>query len=296
MGADLAKASPRAQAVFDEADHVLGFSLSRLCFSGPETELTLTANTQPALLTTSTAVAAALVEKYPDLPAPAAAAGHSLGEYSALVASGALSFEAALKLVRLRGLAMQSAVPAGQGAMLAIIGSTEADVEQLCNDARGAEVLSPANFNCPGQIVIAGHAAAIERAKGLAAERKAKAIPLKVSAPFHCALMAPAAKQVQEALVGVSTHPMRFPVVANVDAAPNHDPSRVAELLVRQIDGAVRWEQTLRWLVAEGITHALELGPEKVLAGLAKKTDKELKVLSVGDLASLEQVPAFLAS
>jgi [acyl-carrier-protein] S-malonyltransferase len=296
MGADLAEVYPAARAVFDAADRSLGFALTRLCFEGPVEELTLTANTQPALLTTSTAIAAALAQAYPDLPLPAAAAGHSLGEYSALVAAGALTFEVAVGLVRLRGLAMQSAVPAGEGAMLAVIGATEADVEALCDDAREQDVLSPANFNCPGQIVIAGHQAAIERAKSLAATRKLKGIPLKVSAPFHCAMMAPAAKQVQEALRGVSTHPMRFPVVSNVDAEPNSEPRRVPELLVRQIDGAVRWEQTLRWLVAHGVTHALELGPGQVLAGLAKKTDKALKVLSVGDVASLQQVPAFLAS
>jgi [acyl-carrier-protein] S-malonyltransferase len=296
MGADVAEVYSAARTVFDEADSSLGFALSRLCFEGPEAELTLTANTQPALLTTSTALLAALAQAHPNLPRPVAAAGHSLGEYSALVSAGALPFKVALAVTRLRGLAMQSAVPAGQGAMLAIIGAEEAAVEQLCLDAREGEVLSTANFNCPGQIVIAGHQAAIDRAKVLGSERKIKAIPLKVSAPFHCALMAPAAKQVAEALRDVSPQALTFPVVSNVDAEPNSDPGRVCELLVRQIDGAVRWEQTLRWLLANGVTHALEIGPGQVLAGLARKTDKALKVHSVGDLASLEQVPAFLAS
>jgi [acyl-carrier-protein] S-malonyltransferase len=180
--------------------------------------------------------------------------------------------------------------------MLAVIGAEAEVVVQLCADAREQGVLSPANFNCPGQIVIAGHRAAIERAEKLAKERKLRAIPLKVSAPFHCALMRPAAQHVQRALELIRPAALSFPVISNVEAEPNQRPERVAELLVRQIDGAVLWEQTLRKLGALGVTHALEIGPGQVLAGLARKTDKSLKVHSVSDLSSLRAVAEFLAT
>ncbi len=295
MGKELFETSAAARQVFERADEALGEKLSTLCFEGPESELQLTRNTQPALLTTSCAVLAAIQETHPELPAPQAAAGHSLGEYSALVASGALSFEAAVKLVRLRGQAMQEAVPPGQGAMVAIMGGSPEDVEQLCIDAKEDEVLSPANFNCPGQVVIAGHDAAAQRATALAKERKMKAIPLKVSAPFHCALMAPAAKRVSDALNDIPLSAMNFPVLSNVEARPNQDPIRIPELLTRQVDGAVRWQQTVEYLVGAGFTHALEVGPSKVLAGLVKKTDPRLAVLSVADLDTIAAIPSFLA-
>ncbi|HEX2730758.1 MAG TPA: ACP S-malonyltransferase [Polyangiaceae bacterium] len=296
MGADVAETFSAARAIFEEANRSLDFDITRLCFEGPESDLTLTANTQPALVTVSSAIVAALKQAHGELPVPFAAAGHSLGEYSALVAAGSLAFSDAVRIVRLRGSAMQEAVPQGQGAMLALIGASEQDVRALCDEAREADVLSPANFNCPGQIVIAGHAEAVERAKALAGSRKMKAIPLKVSAPFHCALMQPAALAVERALGEIATKPLLFPVVSNVLGEPNQDASQVRDLLVRQIDGAVRWEQTIRWLVSQGVTHALELGPGQVLAGLVKKTDKALKVLSVGDVASISEVPSFLAS
>jgi [acyl-carrier-protein] S-malonyltransferase len=296
MGKDVFEASAAARTIYELANAEVGFALSSLCFDGPEADLTLTANTQPAILTTSCALLAALREAYPDLPEPTFGAGHSLGEYSALVAAGALSFEDAVRLVRLRGQAMQAAVPPGQGGMVALLGGDHDAVNALCEAARGDQVLSPANFNCPGQVVIAGHAEATQRATELAKDFKLKAMPLKVSAPFHCALMAPAATEVRAALQHVDMRAMNFPVVANVSAEPNDDPGAVPELLVRQIDGAVRWEQTINWLAARGVTHALEIGPGRVLAGLVKKTAKTLAVHSVFDSESLRGVPEFLQS
>lgn len=295
MGKALHDASPAARAVFERADSALGEPLSKLCFDGPDSELVLTANTQPAILTASIAALAALKESIPDLPHPAFAAGHSLGEYSALVAAGALAFEDAVRLVRLRGQAMQDAVPAGVGAMAAILGGDEAAVRALCDEARGADALSPANFNAPGQIVIAGHASAVARARELAASRKLKAIPLNVSAPFHCSLMEPAARAVERALSSVEVRGLDFPVVANVDARPNQDEKRVPGLLVRQVDGAVLWDQSVQFLASQGVTRALEIGPGKVLAGLVKKIDKALGVHGVADPDGIGKVREFLA-
>jgi [acyl-carrier-protein] S-malonyltransferase len=190
---------------------------------------------------------------------------------------------------------MQDAVPAGQGAMAAIMGLEAGALEAVCAEAAGGEVVSPANFNAPGQIVIAGHAAAVARAIALANARGGKAIPLKVSAPFHCALMRPAADRLAPLLGDVPMRPLAFPVVANVDAAPNADPSRVRELLVRQIDGPVRWMESVERMAAEGVTHALELGPGKVLAGLVKRIAKSIRVLGVSDVDGLERVGAFLS-
>jgi [acyl-carrier-protein] S-malonyltransferase len=283
MGKALCEAFPSARSVFERADEALGERLSKLCFEGPDTELVLTANTQPAILTASIAALEALKQAYPELPAPAFAAGHSLGEYSALVAAGALVFEDAVRLVRLRGQAMQTAVPEGQGAMAAILGGDEAAVRSLCDDARQGEVLAPANFNAPGQIVIAGHATAVTRARDLAGARKLKAIPLNVSAPFHCSLMEPAARAVEKALGEVTVRPLAFPVVTNVEATPNQDPARVPDLLVRQVDGAVLWDRTVQFLAAERVERALEIGPGKVLAGLVRKIDKQLAVHGVSD-------------
>lgn len=294
MGSHVAEASHAAREVFRVADQRLGFPLSQLCFNGPEADLALTANTQPAIVTTSCALVAALREAYPTLPEPSFVAGHSLGEYSALVASGALSFEDAVTLVRLRGSAMQRAVPEGQGGMLAVIGSDAANVEELCNAAREGDVLSPANYNCPGQIVIAGHQTAVDRAQKLAKERKLKAIPLKVSAPFHCALMKPAAAELADALTRVRVEPLGVPVIANVDATPYSDASLVIDKLVAQVDGAVRWEQSLYFLAEAGVTHALEIGPSTVLAGLLKKTTPSIQVLNVDGPDAFQKVPAFL--
>ena len=294
MGKALAEASPAAREIFERADQALGESLSRLCFEGPEADLSLTANTQPAILTTSIAALAALREAEPGLPLPAFAAGHSLGEYSALVAAGALDFDDAVRLVRLRGRAMQSAVPEGQGAMAAIIGGDEAAVRALCADASQGEIVAPANFNAPGQIVIAGHANPRCSEPTSSPARKLKAIALNVSAPFHSALMEPAARAVESALGAIVVNPLAFPVVANVDAKPNQDTGAVAGLLVRQIDGAVLWDQTVAWLAAQGVTHALEIGPGKVLAGLVRKIDKRIAVYGVGEPSAIDKIHEFL--
>ncbi len=295
MGRALFDSSPAAREIYERADASLKWPLSRLCFEGPEAELGLTANTQPAILTTSLAALAALREAVPDLPKPTLAAGHSLGEYSALAALGAISLEDAVRVVHLRGKAMQQAVPAGEGSMAAVMGASPEEVVHLCADAAGSEVLAPANFNAPGQVVISGHSKAVERARGLAAERGFKAIPLKVSAPFHCGLMAPAAKAVQEALANVSLHAPSCPVVSNFEARPNSDGGRVADLLVRQVDGAVRWEESIRVLSASGVNRALELGPGNVLSGLVRKIDKQIAVTSVSSPEQIAKVAELLA-
>ncbi len=294
MGKALFDASPAARKVFERADQALGFSISKLCFEGPKEELTLTKHTQPAILTASIAALAAIREAHPSLPTPAFGAGHSLGEYSALVAASALTLEDAVRLVHLRGRAMQEAVPEGQGAMAAILGGDADSMRALCEDAAQGEALSAANFNAPGQVVISGAAAAVQRASALAGERKLKAIPLNVSAPFHCSLMAPAARAVEGALGGVTIGELAFPVVSNVEATPNRDRARVPELLVRQIDGAVRWDASISAMAEAGVTRALEIGPGKVLAGLVKRIDKRIQVLSVGDPESLAKIPEFV--
>ncbi len=294
MGRALAASSPAAREVFARADAALGESISTLCFEGPIEELTLTANTQPALVATSAALVAAMRERWPDLPRPSFAAGHSLGEYSALVAAGALELEAAVRLCRLRGRAMQEAVPPGEGGMGAVMGMDAAAVVALCADAAQGDVLSPANLNSPGQIVIAGHARAVERARELCAARGGKLTPLKVSAPFHCALMRPAAERLAPELARTDVRPFAFPVVANFDGAPNSDPTRVAELLTKQIDGTVQWVATIERIAAEGVTKALEIGPGKVLAGLVKRIDKRVRVLNVSDAEGIDKVMDFL--
>jgi [acyl-carrier-protein] S-malonyltransferase len=296
MGKDVLETSEAARAIFKRADAALGEGLTRLVLEGPEEALTLTANAQPAIVTTSCAILAAIRERVPTLPLPAFAAGHSLGEYSALVAADALSLEDAVRLVRARGRAMQEAVPAGTGAMAAVMGVEPERLEELCRLAAETEVLSPANFNAPGQIVVAGHAAAVARVGERVAAEKGRAIPLKVSAPFHCALMAPAARVVESELARIAVRPPKFPVVANFDARPNVDPVHVKTLLVSQVDGPVRWEASVRLMAEQGVTHALEIGPGKVLAGLVKRIARDIKVLSVGDVASLNQVAEFLAS
>jgi [acyl-carrier-protein] S-malonyltransferase len=295
MGRDVLEASPAARAVIQATDTALGERLSSIVLEGPEDKLTLTANAQPAIVACSCAVLAAIRERYPDLPAPAFAAGHSLGEYSALVAAGALSLEDAVRLVRARGVAMQDAVPPGTGAMSAIMGLEPARLTALCEQAAQGQVVAPANFNAPGQIVVAGDAAAVARLTELVTAEKGRAIALKVSAPFHCRLMAPAARALEAVLAQVDVRAPRFPVVANFDARPNDDAGRIKDLLVRQVDGAVRWEESIRAMVAHGVTHVLEIGPGKVLAGLVKRIARDVKVLSVGDLASLDRVGTFLS-
>lgn len=293
MGRALFESSAAAREVFERADEALGFSISKMCFEGPEDTLTLTKNTQPAIVATSVAALWALREKMPELPAPAFVAGHSLGEFSALVAASALSIEDAVRLVHLRGAAMQEAVPAGEGGMAAIMGGDAEAVSALCRDASEGEPLSPANFNAPGQIVIAGTKVAVARALVLAKDRSLKGIPLKVSAPFHCALMAPAAEKVRAALAEITINTPTIPVIANATAEPNQDPSAVRELLIRQVDSAVLWDRSIIFMAAHGVTQALELGPGKVLAGLVKRIAKDLKVMSLGSPEEIDGAPAF---
>jgi [acyl-carrier-protein] S-malonyltransferase len=307
MGKDLAGASAAARECFRVADEALGMPLSRLCFEGPLEELTLTENTQPAIVTTSAAVVAALRERHPTLPEPAFAAGHSLGEYSALTTAGALALGDAVRICRARGAAMQAAVPAGQGAMAAIMNLDKASIEAICAEVAASDgvadqgvadqwVVSAANFNAPTQTVIAGSAQAVARASALVTSRGGRAVPLKVSAPFHCALMAPARDGLAAALAAASLAAPRWPVLANVDAAPRLEAKAIASALLAQIDQPVQWVATIERMQAEGVTHALELGPGSVLAGLCKRIAKNLKVLSVGSVEALERVPAFFES
>lgn len=281
MGKAFAEAHEVARRTFEEADDALGDSISKLCFEGPDEQLALTANTQPAILACSIATLRVIEHETP--LRPTIAMGHSLGEFSALVAVGALDFADAIRLVRLRGRAMQEAVPAGVGAMAAVLGLDLDRLEALCAEAsEGEEKVSPANENGGGQVVVAGHAGAVKRLRDLAKANKARAIPLRVSAPFHCGLMQPAADRLEAALADVDVHPMRAPVIANVDAEPNDDPSRVKGLLVQQVTGRVRWDASVRKAVHMGVTRGLEVGHGKVLAGLVKRIDKSLTVAPVG--------------
>ncbi len=280
MGRALCEASPAARTVFDEADRVLGFSLSRLCFEGPEDELRLTANTQPAILTHSIAALADLRARFPErLEGAVFAAGHSLGEYSAGVAAGALSFADAVALVRARGTFMQEAVPPGVGAMAAIVGLAPEAVEAACREAAQDETVAPANYNSPEQTVIAGHAGAVARAsEGCLARGAKRAIALPVSAPFHCGLMSPARERLRPLLEATAFTDAALPVLTNVDAAPATDGSALRDALVRQVDSPVRWVETVHRLAREGVDRALEIGPGNVLAGLVRRIEKSIKV------------------
>lgn len=289
MGKDLANTFPVARQVFEEADDALGFKLSDLCFSGPEDDLKLTFNTQPAILTTSIA-ALRVVQQETGLQ-PDCVAGHSLGEYSALVCSGALSLADAVRTVRSRGTFMQEAVPVGVGAMAAIL-SVEADVlVAICEEAAQGEVVAPANFNSPGQIVIAGHATAVNRAIEIAKVKGyRKAMLLPVSAPFHCALMQPAADRLRAVLDCIMVNTMQLPVITNVEARANHDAGRVRELLVTQVCAPVRWEQSVQAMISDGITRFVEIGPGKVLTGLVKRINKEMALVNIEDTAGVRAV------
>jgi len=289
MGKTLAEAAPAARAVFEEVDEALGFALSKLCFEGPEADLTMTANAQPAILATS--IAALRVLQAETGLAPGVVAGHSLGEYSALVAAGALKLADAARVVRLRGQFMQDAVPAGIGAMAAILGLEAADAEAACADARREvpdEIVSPANLNGGAQIVIAGHKRAVERACVAAQARGAKrAIPLAVSAPFHCELMRPAADRLAVELQRIEFLDAAIPVVANVDAAPHQKGGELRELLVRQVTAPVRWEDSVRRLVEMGVDRAIEVGNGVVLAGLVRRIAPALSVRAASDPTSI---------
>jgi [acyl-carrier-protein] S-malonyltransferase len=286
MGRSLARTFPICRDTFAEADAALGEPLSTLCFEGPDDKLMLTENTQPAILAMSTAVARLAVSRGIE---PAFAAGHSLGEYSAHVAAGTLSFADALRTVKRRGRYMQDAVPVGEGAMAAILGLDAEGVARACAEAAEGQVVTPANLNAPGQVVIAGHTQAVaragERAKALGAKR---AIPLAVSAPFHCALMKPAEDRLAPELRALASHDVSIPVVANVDASPKRTAAESIEALVRQVSAPVRWEDVVRRLIADGATTFVEVGPGSVLAGLVKKIDRAVSVFSIEDEAGLD--------
>jgi [acyl-carrier-protein] S-malonyltransferase len=289
MGRELADHFPVAQEIFDEANDALGFDLQRLCFDGPEEELKLTANTQPSILTVSIAalrVLRAEVGWHADY-----LAGHSLGEFSALVAAEAMSFRDAVKMVRLRGKFMQEAVPVGTGGMAAVLGLERPQVEELCQRAAQGEVLTPANFNSPGQIVISGAMKAIERGIAMAQAMGAKkAMLLQVSAPFHSPLMETAGQQLGAELAQITINELKTPVVTNVEAEPNTAKDQVRDLLVRQVSSPVRWEDSMRRMIQLGVERFVEIGPGKVLIGLLRRIDGTREMLHLEDLASLVQL------
>jgi [acyl-carrier-protein] S-malonyltransferase len=285
MGKDLAEKFPAARAVFEEADRTLGFSISQLCFEGPEDALKLTANTQPAILTVSVAAYRVLAEKG---ITPQYVAGHSQGEYSALVAAGALTFGDAVRLVRARGLYMQDAVPAGEGAMAAILGLAPAQVAEICKKAADGQVVSPANLNSPDQTVISGAAAGVKRAVELASQAGAKrAVILPVSAPFHCEMMMPAQQKLEADLRKATFTPLQIPLVTNVDAGIITTGDEARDALVRQVSLPVRWEESMRELVEQGVSMFVEVGPGKVLSGILRQIDRSVHCVNVEDEASL---------
>lgn len=289
MGRDFYDRYPSARGIFDEADRVLNQPLSKLCFEGPPDELQLTANTQPALLTVSIAIWSLLQE----VITPSFAAGHSLGEYSALAAAGVLRFGDAVKLVRRRGEFMQQAVPVGQGAMLAVLGVEPEKVERLCADAAQGQVLSPANYNSPGQIVIAGHTEAVRRAAEMAPQLGIKrTIPLAVSAPFHCALMKPAQESMIPFLQDQEFQQPKVPLVSNVDAKIIQTGEQARDALIRQIPNPVRWWQSMETILKEGVTTVIEVGPGKVLTGMMKKISRDVQCFNVESVEDYEQLRA----
>lgn len=287
MGREIAEKSAAARQVFEEADDALGFSLSEMCWNGTTEDLALTENTQPAILTTSVAVFRAMEES--GMPLPDFAAGHSLGEYSALVAAGAIKFADAVKTVRNRGKYMQEAVPLGVGAMAAILGADLETVENACREAAINEVCAPANINSQAQTVIAGNAEAVDRAIELLKARGAKrAIKLNVSAPFHCALMMPAQERLAEDLQNIVYGQMRFPVIHNVNAEVNFDGENSRDLLTRQVSSPVRWLATIEKMKENGVETFVEVGAGKVLSGLVKQINRDAKTFSVEDSAGLQ--------
>ncbi|MGP2492445.1 ACP S-malonyltransferase [Mesorhizobium sp. PUT5] len=296
MGKDLADAFPEARRVFEEVDEALGEKLSAVIWEGPEETLTLTANAQPALMAVSLAAVRALEARGFSLKDKVSyVAGHSLGEYSALAAAGFVSVADAARLLRIRGNAMQSAVPVGEGAMAAIIGLEQADVEAACAEAAKGSVCQVANDNGGGQLVISGARAAVELAARLCTEKGAKrALMLQVSAPFHCALMAPAAEAMREALAGVKKIAPAVPVVSNVSVAPTSDPETIASRLVEQVTGRVRWRETVEWFGANGMTTLYEVGAGKVLSGLARRINRDIATASVGTPADVDAALATL--
>lgn len=293
MGSELAEKYPTSRAVFEEADDALGFAISRMCFSGTAEELQLTENTQPAILTTSIATLRAMEAE--GIQSPEFVAGHSLGEYSALVAAGAISLADAVRTVRLRGRFMQEATPVGSGAMAAVMGADVATVEEACREAAQDEVCSPANINSPNQIVIAGSVAAVDRAVALLKERWGKrAIKLNVSAPFHCALMKPAQERLAAELEKIEFHDLRLPLITNVDAVEIRSGEKARQSLIRQVSSPVRWLESVQLLVKKGVETFVEVGPGKVLCGLVRQIEKGANCLNVGDAETLAAAQAAL--
>jgi len=288
MGKELYENFSVAKQIFEEADDALRQSISGLCFKGPEEALKLTENTQPAVLTTS--IAALKVLQAEKGLIPSFTAGHSLGEYSALVASEAITFSEAVKIVRLRGKFMQEAVPVGEGAMAAVLGMEREQVEKVCEEVSSGEVLTTANFNCPGQIVIAGHAKAVERAIERIKQEGKKAVLLPVSAPFHSPLMKPAGERLEKALEEISVTDLKIPVVTNVEAEVNTLKDKVKGLLVSQVSSPVRWEESMRKMIEKGIEQVLEIGPGKILSGLMKRIDNRIETGNLEDLQTLKKI------
>lgn len=288
MGKELYDNFRMAKGVFEEADDTLRFSISSLCFQGPEETLKLTEITQPAVLTTS--IATLRVIQSEKGITPQLTAGHSLGEYSALVTSGALNFSDAVKIVHLRGKFMQEAVRVGEGAMAAILGMEREEVEKLCEEVSSGEVLTPANFNCPGQIIIAGHSKAVHRAIERVKQWGRKAVLLPVSAPFHSPLLKPAGNRLEKILEKISIKDLKVPVVTNVEAEINTLKDRVKGLLVAQVSSPVHWEDSIRRMIKEGVERFLEVGPGKVLSGLMKRIDPNKETGNVEDLQSLKNL------
>lgn len=285
---DIAEKYPQIQTTFEQASDALSDDLYGLLVNGDAEAMSLTANTQPLLLTAGVALWRIWQENNGE--APVLMSGHSLGEYTALACSGALSFEDAVRAVRFRGQAMQRAVPAGTGAMAAVIGLDDEGVVQVCEQAAQGEVIEAVNFNAPGQVVIAGAASAVERALPLLKEAGAKrALPLPVSAPFHCALMRPAADELTDFMSDIEFSKPSCPIVQNVSVQPETDPARIKQQVLQQTYSPVRWTQTVEFLIAAGCDRSVECGPGAVLAGLAKRIDKSMSTQALGDLASLEQ-------
>ena len=286
MGKDLAEKFPVARQVFEEADDALGFAISRLCFEGPAEDLQLTENTQPAILTVS--VAAFRTMKDEGISAPAFVAGHSLGEYSALVAAGALSLSDAVRTVRARGRYMQEAVPVGTGAMAAVLGGELEAIQRICEEASEGQICSVANLNSPGQVVIAGNTEAVDRAIERLSGVAKRAIKLKVSAPFHCALMKPAQDRLAADLERLEFREPAMQIVTNVDARATTAPDELRDALVRQVSAPVRWVDSMQLLVEQSVGTFVEAGPGKVLSGLMRQINRDAKMLNVEDAASLE--------
>ncbi|EAQ13657.1 acyl-carrier-protein S-malonyltransferase [Maritimibacter alkaliphilus HTCC2654] len=283
MGRDLAEAYPAARAVFDEVDEALGIKLSNIIWNGEQDELTLTQNAQPALMATSLAAMRALEAEGVTMDAAGFVAGHSLGEYSALAAAGALTVSDTARLLRTRGEAMQKAVPVGVGAMAALLGLDFEAAKAVAEEAAQGEVCQAANDNDPAQVVVSGHKAAVERAVEIAKEKGARrAVMLPVSAPFHCALMQPAADVMAEALAGVTINAPAVPVVANVRAEAVSDPDTIRALLIEQVTGSVRWRESVAWMAANGVTETWEIGAGKALTGMIRRIDKSLNTLTIG--------------